>query len=41
MNEMRFTIRTHDVFHWACGFARDTAAIGDETTVMASRMAGD
>jgi trehalose 6-phosphate synthase/phosphatase len=41
MNEMRFTIRTHDVFHWACSFARDTAAIGDEATVMASRMAGD
>jgi len=41
MNEMRFTIRTHDVFHWACSFARDTAAIGDEATLMASRMAGD
>src|SRR5262249_25590669 len=41
MNEMRFTVQTNDVFQWACSFARDTAAIGEEATLVASRMAGD
>jgi len=41
MNEMRFMIRTQDVFHWACSFARDTAAIGQDAPLVASRMAGD
>src|SRR5262245_723397 len=41
MKMMRFTVRKHDVFHWARSFAGETAAFAAEPVLAASRMAGD
>jgi len=41
MKVMRSTIRTHDVFRWACSFVQDAAISGVEMTATTARAAGD
>jgi trehalose 6-phosphate synthase len=40
MRAMRATIRAHDVFHWACSFARDAGGFAAEWSSAATRVAG-